>query len=87
MCQDGVGVTATGNLKRTKISDVCRWVKYSWNAISNQIVFNFFKKCAILNMLDSSENDIIYEKIDKLIAEYEKENLDELDNNVEIVEN
>ncbi len=38
-------------------------------------------------MLDGSEDDIVYEKIDKLIAEYEKENLDELDNDVEIVEN
>ena len=87
MVQGGAGVTAAGNLKRARISDVCGWVKRSWDTISNQIVFNFFKKCAISNMLDGSEDDIVYEKIDKLIAEYEKENLDELDNDVEIVEN
>ena len=49
--------------------------------------FYSFKKCVILNMLDRSEDNIIYEEINKLIAEYEKENLDELDNDVEIVEN
>src|SRR6266498_5148446 len=87
MCQGDAGVTAAGNLKREKISDICEWVKHSWDAISDQIVFNSFKKCAISNMLDGSEDDIVYEEIDKLIAEYEKENLDELDNDVEIVEN
>ena len=87
MVQGGAGVTAAGNLKRARISDVCGWVKRSWDAISDQIVFNSFKKCAISNMLDGSEDDIVYEEIDKLIAEYEKENLDELDNDVEIVEN
>ena len=87
MVQGGAGVTVAGNLKRARISDVCECVKCSWDAISNQIVFNSFKKYAISNMLDGSEDDIIYEEIDKLIAEYEKENLDELDNDVEIVEN
>lgn len=85
MCQGGAGITAAGNLKRAKISDVCGWVKRSWDAISDQIIFNSFKKCAISNMLDGSEDDIVYEEIDKLIAEYEKENLDELEDDVEIV--
>jgi len=38
-------------------------------------------------MLNRSDNNIVYKEIDKLIAEYEKENLDELDNNIKIVEN
>ena len=57
----------------------------SWDAISDQIIFNSFKKCAISNLLDGSKDDMVYEEIDKLIEEYEKENLEELDNNVEIV--
>ncbi|PKC55977.1 hypothetical protein RhiirA1_402482 [Rhizophagus irregularis] len=36
---------------------------------------------------DGSEDDMVYEKIDKLIEEYEKENLEELDDNDEIVDN
>jgi hypothetical protein len=87
MSKGGAGITTVGNLKRAKISDVCGWVKRSWDAISDQIIFNSFKKCAISNLLDGSEDDIVYEEIDKLIAEYEKENLEELEDDVEIVNN
>ena len=38
-------------------------------------------------MLDGSEDDMVYEEIDKLLAELEKENLDELDDETEIVDN
>ncbi|PKY42040.1 hypothetical protein RhiirA4_455766 [Rhizophagus irregularis] len=36
---------------------------------------------------DGSEDDMVYEEIDKLITEFEDENLDELDDNTEIVDN
>ena len=85
MCRDGAGIIAAGNLRRAKISDVYEWVKRSWDAISDQIIFNSFKKCAISNMLDGSEDDMVYEEIDKLIEEYENENLDELKDNIKIV--
>ena len=85
MCQGGAGETPAGNLKRARISDVCGWVKRSWEAISDQIIFNSFKKCAISNMLDGSEDDMVYEEIDKLLEELENENLDELDSDIEIV--
>ncbi|GBB95674.1 hypothetical protein RclHR1_25900001 [Rhizophagus clarus] len=71
------GITVAGNLKRARISDVCGWIKRSWDAVSDQIIFNSFKKCSISNLLDGSEDDMVYEEIDKLIAEYEKENLEE----------
>ena len=74
MSKGGAGLTAGGNLKRARISDVCGWIKRSWDAISDQIIFNSFKKCAISNLLDGSEDDMVYEEIDKLIEEYEKEN-------------
>ncbi|GES78483.1 pogo transposable element with KRAB domain [Rhizophagus clarus] len=87
MSRGGSGVTAAGNLKRARISNVYGWVKRSWDAVSDQIIFNSFKKCSISNLLDGSENDMVYEEIDKLIAEYEKENLEEFDDDVEIVSN
>jgi hypothetical protein len=37
--------------------------------------------------LDRSEDDMVYKEIDKLIEEYEKENLEELDDDIEIVSN
>ncbi|CAB4426858.1 unnamed protein product [Rhizophagus irregularis] len=84
MCQGGAGETETARLIR---SSICGWVKRSWDAISDQIIFNSFKKCAISNMLNRSEDDMVYEEIDKLITEFEDENLDELDDNTEIVDN
>lgn len=35
MCKGGSGVTEGGNLKKARISDVCGWVKRSWDAISD----------------------------------------------------
>ena len=87
MSKGSSGVTAAGNLKKAKISDVCDQVKKAWDAISNQIIFYSFKKCSISNLLDRSEDDMVYEEIDKLIEEYEKENLEELDDDIEIVSN
>ncbi|GES87534.1 pogo transposable element with KRAB domain [Rhizophagus clarus] len=87
MSKSGSGITVVGNLKRARISDVCKWVKRSWDAVSDQIVFNSFKKCSISNLLDGLEDDMVYEEIDKLIMEYEKENLEEFDGDVEIVSN
>ncbi|GET02870.1 pogo transposable element with KRAB domain [Rhizophagus clarus] len=72
MSRGSSGVTVAGNLKRARISNVCGWIKRSWNAVSDQIIFNSFKKCSISNLLDRSEDDMIYEEIDKLIAEYER---------------
>ncbi|GBC05351.1 hypothetical protein RclHR1_06190010 [Rhizophagus clarus] len=43
--------------------------------------------CSISNLLDGSEDDMLYEEIDKLIAEYVKENLEEFDDDVKIVSN
>ncbi|CAG8729059.1 16548_t:CDS:1, partial [Rhizophagus irregularis] len=85
MCKGGSDVTEEGNLKKARISEICGWVKRSWNAISDQIIFNSFKKCSISNLLDGSEDNMVYEEIDRLIAEYEKENLEELGDDVKIV--
>ncbi|CAG8725646.1 6472_t:CDS:1, partial [Rhizophagus irregularis] len=85
MCKGSSGVTEGGNLKKARISKVCGWVKRSWDAISDQIIFNSFKKCSISNLLDRSEDNMVYKEIDRLIAKYEKENLEELGDDVEIV--
>ncbi|CAG8651811.1 4706_t:CDS:2 [Rhizophagus irregularis] len=37
--------------------------------------------------IHGSEDDIVYEEIDKLITEFEDENLDELDDSTKIIDN
>jgi hypothetical protein len=70
MANGGAGETAAGNLRRAKLSDVCGWVKRSWDNISEEVIIQSFKKCGISNSLD--ENDI-----DEIIQDSDKENEDE----------
>lgn len=60
MANGGAGQTAGGNLRRAKFSDVCGWVKRSWEQISDELIINSFKTCHIsdtLDNLDISDND------------------------------
>ena len=52
MANGGVGETAAGNLRRARLSDVCEWVKHSWEQISSEIIIESFQKCGISNELD-----------------------------------
>ena len=78
MSNGGAGYTTAGNLWRAKISDVCGWVKRSWENISENIIIRSFKKCGISNDLDGLEDDLVYEEIDELLKELQDEN-EELD--------
>ena len=39
--------TSAGNLRHARLSDVCLWVKRSWDAISDEIIIESFKTCKI----------------------------------------
>ena len=77
MSNGGAGYTVGGNLRRAKISDICRWVIRAWENISNNIIIRFFKKCSISNALDGSEDDAVYEEIDDFLREIQDEKEDE----------
>ncbi|KAG8225841.1 hypothetical protein J437_LFUL004770 [Ladona fulva] len=55
-------VTPTGRMKRPSISSVCEWVKKSWQKVKSETIIKSFKKCGISNVLDGSEDDILYEE-------------------------
>lgn len=55
MANGGAGETAGGNLRRASLSDVCWWIKRSWENISNEIIIESFKKCKISNELSDLE--------------------------------
>ena len=40
-----------------KYNDVCNWVKYSWKAISDEIIINSFVSCSITDSLDNLDNE------------------------------
>jgi len=57
-------VTLAGRLIRPSISDVCEWVKNSWQRVKSETIVKSLKKCGISNALDGSGDDILYEEID-----------------------
>lgn len=54
-------LTPTGRMKRPTITQVCEWVKTSWDSVKEEIVVHSFKKCGISNASDGSEDGILYE--------------------------
>ena len=57
-------VTLAGRVKWPSISNVCKWVKNSWQQVKSETTVKSFKKCGISNVLDGSEDDILYDKSD-----------------------
>ena len=55
-------VTPAGRVKRPSISNVCEWVKNSWQRVKSETTVKSLKKCGISNALDASEDDILYEE-------------------------
>ncbi|PKC52373.1 hypothetical protein RhiirA1_481630 [Rhizophagus irregularis] len=84
MAAGGAGQTNKGNLRRAKFSDVCAWVKRSWDGISDEIIIDSFKTCGISNALDEVE-DFDNEIIDISNDDLEDDNLehDVSDDNLE----
>ena len=62
MLSEDFEVTPTGRRKRPSITQVCEWVKRSWDAVNEEIVVKAFKKCGISNALDGTEDDMLYEE-------------------------
>jgi len=59
-------VTPAGTVKQPSISNVCEWVKNSWQRVKSETIVKSFKKCGISNALDQSEDDILCEESDAL---------------------
>ena len=57
MANSDAGQTVKGNLQCAKLSDICGWVKESWNNISDNIIINSFKTCGISNPINENINE------------------------------
>jgi hypothetical protein len=54
-------LTPTGRMKRPTITQVCDWVKTSWQSVKEEILVESFKKCGISNAFDGTEDDVLFE--------------------------
>ena len=57
-------VTLTGRVKWPSISNVCEWVKNSWQRVKSETIVKSLKKCGIRSALDRTQDDILYEESD-----------------------
>ena len=51
-------------MKRPSVSYICEWVKNSWQRAKSETIVKSLKTCGISNVLDGSEDGILYEKSD-----------------------
>lgn len=82
-------MTVTGRMKRPTITEVCTWVKNSWEKIKQETIVKSFKKCGISNAMDGTEDDFVFEESEDergseniLMSDSNESSYDEL-NNVE----
>ena len=52
--------TVSGSLRKPDITTVCTWIKESWDELAPGIITRSFNKCSISNVLDGSEDHLIY---------------------------
>lgn len=52
--------TKSGAMKRPGLALVVEWVKEAWDSIPEDIIVKSFKKCAISNAMDGTEDDMLY---------------------------
>ena len=81
MIEGGAGITAAGNLRHARFSDICGWVKQAWEKIPDEMIIQSFKTCNISIFLDRSDDEISSKEDDDIISE--KEELDS-DNGEEV---
>ncbi|XP_073537612.1 uncharacterized protein, partial [Phyllobates terribilis] len=58
-------LTSTEQMESPTITQVCKWVKTSWQSIKDETIVRSFEKCGISNALDGSEDNVLYEDGDK----------------------
>ncbi|GBC08848.1 hypothetical protein RclHR1_08420002 [Rhizophagus clarus] len=58
MVGGGARMTASGNFYHARLSDICEWVKRSWDRIPDEMVIESFKTCRISTSLDGFDDEI-----------------------------
>jgi len=57
-------VTPAWKVQWPSISNVCKWVKNTWQRVKSETIVKSLKKSGISNALDGSEDDLLYGESD-----------------------
>ena len=71
--------TAGGNIRAASLETVCQWVKESWEKIGEDMIKYSFKKCGISNLLDGSEDDVLWRDGDGEASDKVADEMDDVD--------
>lgn len=52
--------TKGGNMRKVDMPTICQWIVSAWKELPIKTVVKGFKKCCISNMLDGTEDDILW---------------------------
>ena len=52
--------TKGGNMRKVDMPTICQWIVDAWKELPIKTVVKGFKKCSISNMLDGTEDDILW---------------------------
>ena len=55
--------TASGNMRKPSLLDVCTWINDAWQELDPAIIVRSFKKCCISNAMDGTEDDVLWEDL------------------------
>ena len=52
--------TKGGNMRKVDMPTICQWIVDAWKELPIKTVVKGFKKCSISNILDGTEDDILW---------------------------
>ena len=52
--------TKGGNMRKVDMPTICRWIVDAWKELPIKTLLKGFNKCSISNMLDGTEDDILW---------------------------
>jgi len=70
--------TAGVNIKAASLSTVCCWVNEAWRELSQEMVSHSFKKSGISNVVDGTEDDILWDGEEEETIEVESNDDEEM---------
>ena len=58
--------TPAGNMRAASLPTVCSWVLDAWRSLPAEMVARSFKKCGISNLMDGTEDEILWEETEEI---------------------
>lgn len=55
-------LTPSGKIQKPSAYLLCEWILQAWADVSSESIINGFKKCCISNLMDGSEDDLMWEE-------------------------